>query len=374
MTWQYSHMSSLPKEVESSVLCRWTANTEQFPVSQLTSLGMPPGPASLLGRFQRKVGIQSAAERRVSAFLKKHMVNNSPDVLHSHFGQCGWQAAKLAKDLGIPHVVSFYGLDLSYLIRQDPRWVGRYRHMSTMLDQVLCEGPHMADCLAALGVDRSKIRLFRLGVDLDKIPFKARKLEPPRKRFLVAGSFREKKGIPYALEALGLFSQKCPEIEITVIGDSGGNLREEREKKKILKIVERYGLSSKVRFLGYQPYSALIREFYCHDIFVSPSVTSSDGDTEGGAPVTIIEAAASGMPIASTLHCDIPFVLSEENRKYLVPERDSHALCKSIERLYSDGNWQEITSANRRLVERELNVKLQGRRLADHYFEVALSS
>ncbi len=43
-----------------------------------------------------------------------------------------------------------------------------------------------------------------------------------------------------------------------------------------------------------------------HHLFLSPSVTAPDGDSEGGAPVSIIEAAATGMPVVSTTHCDIP--------------------------------------------------------------------
>ena len=105
-------------------------------------------------------------------------------------------------------------------------------------------------------------------------------------------------------------------------------------------------------------------------MFISPSVTSSDGDTEGGAPVTVIEAAASGMPVISTLHCDIPFVLSDENRSYLVPERDAAGLCQVMDRLLQCEDWAPIVSANRHLVEQELDVRRQTLRLANLYREL----
>jgi colanic acid/amylovoran biosynthesis glycosyltransferase len=226
----------------------------------------------------------------------------------------------------------------------------------------------MARCIADLGVHPGKIKLFRLGIDLDRIPFVPRRNHSGAvKRFLIAGSFREKKGIPYALEALGLLRETYPGMQITVIGDSLGSQREEAEKCKILSIVKRYGLEANTRFLGYQPYELVIQEFYRHDVFVSPSVTASDGDTEGGAPVTVIEAAASGMPVASTLHCDIPFVLSENNQPYLVPERDPVRLSEAIERLLQCKDWGPIVSANRHLVEREMDVRLQTEKLASIY-------
>src|SRR5262249_2293478 len=217
----------------------------------------------------------------------------------------------------------------------------------------------------------AKIEVFRLGIDLTRIPFVPRKNPvTATKRFLIAGSFREKKGIPYALEALGLVQRSYPDLAITVIGDSGGSIRDNREKQKIMEIVERQGLREKTRFLGYQPYDVLIREFYQHDVFVSPSVTSSDGDTEGGAPVTVIEAAASGMPVASTTHCDIPFVLSEANSPYLAPERDAEALHRAIVALLDREDWEMLATANRKMLESELDVEKQASQLAGIYRDI----
>ena len=64
-----------------------------------------------------------------------------------------------------------------------------------------------------------------------------------------------------------------------------------------------------MRLLGYVSRETLREEAYEHDVFLAPSVTASNGDTEGGAPVAIIEMSASGMPIVSTNHCDIPSVV-----------------------------------------------------------------
>jgi colanic acid/amylovoran biosynthesis glycosyltransferase len=370
MTWLHGHLTAFSPQVESHIVCQWTKNSDQFPVSKLASAEYPPKNPSPLSKLQRRIGMTSDEERKHLALLETMIQKVKPQLVHSHFGQCGWAASNLVRKYNLKHIVSFYGLDLSYLPRADRRWVTRYQRMSDLVDLVLCEGPHMARCLADLGVDPGKVRLFRLGIDLNRIPFVPRSNKrQSASRFLIAGSFREKKGIPYALEALGMLSKKRADMEITVIGDSGGTEREEYEKRKIFEVVERYGLKAKTRFLGYQPYDVLIGELYKHDVFVSPSVTSSDGDTEGGAPVTIIEAAASGMPVASTLHCDIPFVLSEENQSYLVPERDSASLCSAIERLIQRTDWSPIVMANRRLVEKDLDVRLQGIKLAELYRE-----
>jgi colanic acid/amylovoran biosynthesis glycosyltransferase len=366
-TWLFNHVTLLPEAVESHVVCRWTENLAHFPAKHLHSLNAPLRATGPFQRVLRRLGLWSDEDVHLP-MLEQVIRAEQPSILHSHFGNCGWINACLARKYDLRHIVSFYGLDLSYLPEVDPRWRSRYRQMSDLVDRVLCEGPHMARCIAALGVDPAKIEVFRLGIDTTRIPFVPRQNPRNRtKRFLIAGSFREKKGIPFALEALGLFARVCPDLEITVIGDSTGSAREEREKQKILDVVERNGLRARLRFLGYQPHEVLIREFYEHDVFLSPSVTAADGDTEGGAPVTIIEAAASGMPVVSTTHCDIPFVLSDRNTPYLVAERDAAALSTAIQSLLNDQNWKPLLVANRKLIEQELSLNRQAEKLADIY-------
>lgn len=371
MTWLYNHFRYLAPDIESLVVAQWTQNLDQFPVDHLSSLERRPQAPGLTKRFARSIGAWDE-NREQLALLQQVIGRSAPSILHSHFGQCGWANAGVARRQGVPHVVSCYGLDISYLPHIDRRWLSRYRRMSDQVDAVLCEGPHMARSIAAAGVDPAKIRVFRLGIDLDRIPFVPRKnLLGAPKRFLIAGSFREKKGIPYALEALGLLSEDCPDIAITVVGDSSGSARDEAEKRKIMELTDQYGLRDRTRFLGYQHYDVLLREFYRHDVFISPSVTAKDGDTEGGAPVTLIEAAASGMPVISTLHCDVPFVLASENQPYLAPERDAAALVHAVHRLLRLADWNPIVSANRCLIESELDVRQQAQKLSQLYRDLS---
>ena len=227
----------------------------------------------------------------------------------------------------------------------------------------------MAKAISSLGIPAESIQIQRLGIDLNQISFEPRRFrQKERLRFLISGTFREKKGIPYAIEALGHFKNNNQDFEITLIGDAFLK-RDETEKQKILAKIKECSLESNIRLLGFQPFKILLNEAYRHHVLISPSVTSEDGDTEGGAPVTIIEMAASGMPIVSTTHCDIPYVLSKENGSYLVSERDSRALYDAIQRLLKS-SWDDLLYANRRFIEQELDARKQGRKLYQIYLDI----
>ncbi len=233
----------------------------------------------------------------------------------------------------------------------------------------------MAKCVAALGCPQAKIRVHHLGVDVDAIRFAPRRWKQGQPlRVLMAAAFREKKGLPFGLAALGKL-RKDVDLEITLIGDANREPRSQQEKRRILTTIERHGLGSRVRQLGYQPYRRLLEEAYQHHIFLAPSVTSTDGDTEGGAPVTLIDLAASGMPIVSTRHCDIPNLVEDGVTGLLANERDVEGLVENLRRLVREPDaWESMAAAGRHRVESEFNARTQGRRLRTVYQTVVESN
>jgi len=254
------------------------------------------------------------------------------------------------------------------LPRRDPRWRDRYRALFAHADLVLCEGSHMAERVAALGCPRGVLRVHHLGIDLERIAYRPRQWDGKGPlRVLLAATFTEKKGIPTALRALAIASESLP-LEVTLIGDANDDPRNQREKLRILQTLEALGLAQSVRLLGYQSPAALAREAAEHHVFLSPSITASTGDTEGGAPVAIIEMAASGMPVVSSRHCDIPEVIEDGIGGLLAPERDAEALASHLLFLAEHPEqWPALTRAARRRIERNYDVRQQALALADHY-------
>ena len=367
-TWLYNQIRYLPPEITSHIVCGWTEHCDRFHVENIHSLR-----DSIGWKWRVELGLYRWGVRRYFAHLLPTIRQCQASVLHSHWGDVAWRDLPAARAANVPHVATFYGKDVNYLPQMKPIWAKRYSELFAHISLVLCEGTHMGKCLEKLGCPSKKIQVLHLGVEVDQILFRPRRWNGDEPfRVLIAASFREKKGIPYALEAIGQLQDEVNHIEITIIGDSSKDRRSHPEKEKILDALKRYRLEARTRLLGYQPYSVLFEEAYRHHLFISPSVTAVDGDTEGGAPVTIIEMAATGMPIVSTTHCDIPAVVLHGKTGLLAPERDSPALYECLRWFVRHPErWQEMLEAGRKHVEDQYNVVSQVRKLRDIYLSLA---
>lgn len=366
-SWLYNQVRfTPPARVEAHVVCERTSHLDLFDVPNLHSLESCNRVLSTVDRLARKLrlrrhlGHQVRVGRRVGA-----------ELLHSHFGHVAWADAPVARRLAVPHVVTYYGLDVNMLPFVEPRWRDRYADLFTTVARVLCEGPYMARCVVALGCPPERVHVHRLGVELDRLAYRPRCWDGSGPlRVLMAGSFREKKGLPDALEALARLREHFP-VQATLVGDAGDDPESRREKARIIAVVERRRLHGVVRMTGYLPPADLHREAYAHHVFLSPSRVASNGDTEGGAPVTLTEMAATGMPIVATLHCDIPDVVEHGRGGLLAPEGDVEGIAAHLARLADDpGAWRRMTDAARQRIELEFDAVAQGSRLADHYEEL----
>lgn len=363
-TWIQSQIVALQElGVDAHVVCEFTTNINQFAVQNLHCFRNEPIWSQMLDSCIRKTRI-----RRHLRYVEKVAQHTESSIIHSHFGNYAWLNLGAVRNLGAKHVVTFYGQDVNMLPTQFPIWRRRYRQLFNEADLILCEGSHMAECIMNLGCSRQKVKVQHLGINLERIEFKPRFWQPSEPlKVLIAASFREKKGIPYAIEALAMLNKDLP-IELTIIGDAAPNLKEQQEKANILNTVSHANFFGNVRFLGYQSHQTLFHEAYKHHIFLSPSITALDGDTEGGAPVTLIEMAASGMPIVSTKHCDIPEIIHHGLTGLLAEERDVEGLAEQIKWLIENPKkWLQILTNARQHIEREYDLHQQGVKLLDWY-------
>lgn len=365
-TWMYNQLRFLPEYVDTRVVCEKTANLDSFGLSNIDCLADQPLPRRWVDRGLRKLGI-----RRHLAFLTDTARSIQADVIHSHFGLTAWHNMEAARRAEARHVVSVYGADITQAPRSNPRIRRRYRDLFHHIDAVFCEGGAMAQQVIELGCPPDRAVVHHLGVNLDLLPFRPRVWTPGSPlRVLIAATFREKKGIPYAIRALATIRDRV-ELEITIIGDATSKPGDQEEKARILAAIDNSGLRERTRLTGFRSHDALIEEAYDHHIFLSPSVTAGDGDSEGGAPVSIIEMAASGMPIVSSRHCDIPEIIVDGVTGWLAPERDVDRLAEHLHWLIANPDaWLSFLEKGRRHIEEEYNCRIQGQRLAEQYLRI----
>jgi colanic acid/amylovoran biosynthesis glycosyltransferase len=361
--WLYDQVTALPPSVTSHVAAESTVNEQEFPIENLHVLrdrGLVP---YLWDRGMRRLRVRDYCQ-----FLLKIVRDTDADVLHSHFGTTGWEARRVAERLGVPHVVTFYGYDLSQMPQTYPIWRERYAELFATVARVLCEGPHMASRIVDLGCPADKVGVHRLGLPIERYHFRPRSRDSEPLRILIASSFREKKGIPYAVAAAGRLAQLTP-VEVTIVGGSDGSPASREETARIHAAIRDAQLGDRVRMLGFLSHDALFDELYKQQVLLAASVHAADGDAEGGAPFTILEAAATGMPVVSTKHCDIPYIL-RDGADLLADERDVDGLVDRL-RWLVENPWDELVARIRRRLEQEHSATTQGQLLADLYGELS---
>lgn len=363
-TWMHSQVAELQRlGVDAHVVCERTENLDQFGVANIHCLADEPEWRRVWDKGLRKLRL-----RRHLGHLVRAGREIGAQIVHSHFGNVGWANLGAVRKLGTKHVVTFYGLDVNMLPQQFPIWHNRYAELFSAVDLILCEGSHMARCIVELGCPKHKVKVQHLGVDVERFDFRPRQWQPGETlRVLIAASFREKKGIPLAIEALGRIRHHMP-VELTLIGDAGQDAASQREKNKILIALERTGIKPFARLLGYQSHRRMLEEAYRHHVFLHPSMIGQDGDTEGGAPVCITEMLATGMPVVSTTHCDIPEVVGADLHHLLAPERDVEALMACLKTIiHNPSQWDRWALAGRRRIEAEYHKGKQAERLLAQY-------
>jgi colanic acid/amylovoran biosynthesis glycosyltransferase len=219
----------------------------------------------------------------------------------------------------------------------------------------------MAGTLRNLGCPSEKIRVVRIGLDLDYFPFVPRTRTKP---FVVVQTARlvEKKGADLSIRAFAGAREQLGSSELWIVGDGP-------ERHALEALVTELGVNGSVRFIGevsHERYRELIAQAH---LCLQPSRTASDGDTEGGAPTVLIEMQAAGLPVVATQHADIPQVVPHSDQ--LAREEDVSGLMDALIRVaqLSDDSWRDRAEEARTFVEENHDARMIARQIERLYAE-----
>jgi len=284
------------------------------------------------------------------------------DVIHSHFAYVGWDYRHLFERRRIPHIVSFYGAD--YCIREwGPQDPGEFFEC---FDLVLCEGQYGARRLIDMGCPEGKVLIQHLGVNVASIDFCSRSKPSNQLNLLQVATFREKKGQVYTMEAFIKALPECPNMSLTFVGGDPEGLR-----RPIIEMAQRQA-KDRVRFIDAIPFESLHRFMRDYHVFIHPSCHARNGYSEGGAPVVLLDAQATGMPVIATEHCDIPEEVLNGKTGILAKEKDTDALAEAITRFYRmpEQVYHQMVQEARRHIESEYDCVRSGQQLRSKYEKV----
>lgn len=287
------------------------------------------------------------------------------DILHCHFGPNGVLGAHL-KRLGFCRrlVVTFHGMDVSRVLHQAGRH-HPYRALFEYADRILPISRRWEKKLIGLGAPAHRVQIHRVGIDVDRFRYQERQSNVGSLHLATTARFTEKKGLPYAIEAVAHLRRNRPDLllKYDIIGSG-------EEWDGITQLVDRLDLGHIVTLHGAQPHHVVEKMLAQADVFMLPSVTASNGDQEG-IPVSLMEAMATGMPVLSTWHSGIPELVEDGVAGFLVPERDPEMLADRIAYLADHPErWGEMGHRGRIKVEQEYNILRQSDLLLALYHEL----
>jgi glycosyltransferase involved in cell wall biosynthesis len=192
--------------------------------------------------------------------------------------------------------------------------------------------------LVQSGVAPGRVHVIRNGVDITESEVSAGSraslqrelgLDPGYYCILNAGRLTRQKAQEAIIAAAAVLKRSGVRCRFLIVGE--GELREE-----LLGLIREAGVAEEVRLLGYRAdIPALLA---LADVFVLPSI-------DEGMPVSLLEAAAAGVPVIATPVGDVPKLIEHEVSGLVVPVGDITALAAAIARLRGDRELGQCLAA-----------------------------
>ncbi len=136
-----------------------------------------------------------------------------------------------------------------------------------------------------------------------------------------------------AIRILQEVKKLYPEVSLTMVGPDNG-LRTETEK-----LIQELNLLDSVKMVGSVPNHELLNYYQSHSVYINTTSYESFG-------MSMMEAAACGIPMVSTSVGEIPFLWTHQENILLVNDFDPNGFASCIQNLISDQNLYQRISHN----------------------------
>lgn len=235
-------------------------------------------------------------------------------------------ASHLLRLRSVPHVLVLHGGNLPAFEKRHPRLV---LHLMTRADAIVAPSAY----LCRLPSRGRGVRVIHNAITGSDYVYRER--AEPRPRLLWMRSFDHEYDPGTAVRTLHQLRSTDSSFTLTMAGKEGSASAETRA------LVEQLGLAAHVNFPGFLDTARKRVAFDEHDILLNTNLVDN-------APVTIVEAWASGMPVVATAVGGIPDLVDDGRTGLLVPAQDPRALAHAVRRLVDgDIGAAQISRAGR---------------------------
>ena len=244
-----------------------------------------------------------------------------PDVVHTHLYICGYviPAALIAKVKACVHTVH----NVAEKERQPKKLQRFFYHRCGVTPVGL--SPLVKESIERLyRLPGERVPMVYNGIDTSKVVQKESYQTGDTFSFLHVGRFAPQKNHANIIKAFDQLHRKYPRTSLTMIGS--GELYDEVQEQ-----INKLGLQDAVHLPGLM--DNMMEQYPLYDAFVLPSIYE-------GMPITLIEAMATGLPIAASAVGGVPDMLSHEvNGLLCSPQVES--IAEVMERLYLEETLRE---------------------------------
>jgi colanic acid/amylovoran biosynthesis glycosyltransferase len=282
------------------------------------------------------------------AHIARLMERDGVVHVHCHFANHPAAAGFVIQRLtGLPYSFTAHGADL----HKERRMLREKVREATFVATVSEYNRRMI--LAECGEDAGgKVHILRAGVDTGLFAPNGRRpdgADGAPLAILCVGTLQEVKGQVHLIDACAMLAATGRAFRCRLVGEGP-------DRAALATRIAAAGLEDRVELVGARTRPEVAAELRRADVFVAPSVPTSEGKREG-IPVVLMEAMATGLPVVSSRLSGIPELVEDGVNGLLTAPGDAAALARALASLHDDADLRaRLGSAARRRVEREFDL------------------